>query len=184
MKSLLIAASWICACAISGLAEPTIGQSYRVTFGDVDGNDLSTADGRFNVIVLSNKANSDKARTVGDRIPDFCLANPNYRMITVVAFETKHGTTVRAVLRAAIRHRLDSEAQRLQKRYAEHQISRNARHDVFAVADFDGTIAARLNLKPDAGPFHVFVFGKNGELLKQWDDVPSEDELASTLKQN
>lgn len=184
MKRLLLAGVWICTWTILALAEPTIGQSYRLSLSDVDGNDLSTADGRFNVIVLSSKANSDKARIVGDRIPDFCLANPNYRMVTVVVFDQNHGTTVRAVLRAAIRHRVASEAQRLQKRYEEHQISRNARHDVFAVADFDGAIAAKLELKPDARLFHVFVFGKNGELLKQWSDVPSEGELATALKQN
>jgi hypothetical protein len=184
MKKLLLIIGGILLWKLSILAEPVVGQTYRFSFGDVDGNELSTADGRFNVIVLSSKANSDKARIVGDRIPDFCLGNANYRMITIVAFETKHSNPVRAVLRAAIRHRLDSEAQRLQKRYQEHQISREARHDVFAVADFDGVIAARLDLKPDVTAFRVFVFGRNGELLKQWSDVPSGDELASALKQD
>jgi len=182
MKQLVFIAAATCAFSASVFAEPIVGQTYRFSFSDVDGNDLSTADGRFNVVVLSSKANRDKVRLVGDRIPDFCLANPNYRMITVVVFEANHGTTVRAVIRAAIRHRLDSEAQRLQKRYQEHQISREARHDVFAAADFDGAIATKLDLKPDLAAFHVFVFGKNGELLKQWNDVPSEDELAAALK--
>jgi hypothetical protein len=184
LKQFVFIASAICTASMSVVADPTIGQSYRIDFSDVDGNALSTADGRFNVIVLSSKANSDKARMVGDRIPDFCLGNANYRMTTAVVFETKHSGAVRAVLRAAIRHRLDSEAQRLQKRYDEHKISREARHDVFALADFDGTIATQLDLKPDAGLFHILVFGKNGELLKQWTDVPSAEELAAALKQN
>ena len=184
MKKLVCIAGAICITSISAVGDPIVGQSYRINFSDVDGNALSTVDGRFNVIVLSSKANSDKARMVGDRIPDFCLGNANYRMITAVVFETTHNTAVRAVLRAAIRHRLNSEAQRLQKRYDEHKIARDARHDVFAVADFDGAIAAQLDLKPDAALFRILVFGKNGDLLKHWTEVPTEEELAAALKQN
>lgn len=184
MKRLLLITSGICILTMSVFAEPVIDQNYRLNLTDVDGNTLSNADARFNVVVLSSKTNSDKARAVGDRIPDFCLGNADYRMITVVSFETKHNGAVRAVLLAAIRHRLDSEAQRLQKRYEEHKIARDARHDVFAVADFDGAIAAQLDLQPEPALFRVFVFGKNGELLRQWNDVPSEEELAAALSQN
>jgi hypothetical protein len=167
---------------MSIVAEPEIGQNYRIGFTDVDGHALSTADGRVNVLVLTSKTNIDKARAVGDRIPDFCLANPGYRMITVLEFETKHTAPIRAVLKSVMRHRLDSEAQRLKKRYDERKITGDARRDVFAVADFDNAIATQLGLKPDAVLFHVFVFGKSGELLKQWSDVPGADELAGALK--
>ncbi len=182
MNPILLGAGAICLSTSLLLAELTVGHSYSLRFSDVDGNSFSTADGHFTVLVLSNKANSDKAAAVGARIPDFCLANPNYRMITIVSFETKHSRPVRAVIRAAIRHRLDSEAQRLQKRYEERKINRDARHDVFAVADFDGAVLDQLNLKPEAGAFRVLVFGKNAELLKEWAEIPSADELAATLK--
>jgi hypothetical protein len=182
MNPIFLGAGTICLSTSLLLAELTVGHTYPLRLSDVDGNSLSTADGHFIVLVLSNKANSDKAAAVGARIPDFCLGNPNYRMITVVSFETKHSSPIRAVLRAAIRHRLDSEAQRLQRRYEEHKITRDARHDVFAVADFDGAVLDQLKLKPEAGAFRVLVFGKNGELLKDWADIPSADELAATLK--
>lgn len=181
MKS-LPAITWICLLSMRVFAEPATAETAPLKFTDVDGNTLSTADGHFTVLVVSTKANTDKAATVGARIPDFCLGNANYRMITALSFQTKHSAPVRAVLRSAIRHRLDSEAQHLQKRYDEHKISRDARHDVFAVADFEGAIVDQLNLKSDAALFHVFVFGKNGELLKQWSEVPSTDELAAALK--
>jgi hypothetical protein len=167
---------------MSILAEPTIGQSYRINLSDVDGNAFSTADGRTTTVVLTSKANVDKARLVGDRIPDFCLANPLYRMATVVVFETKHSRPVRALMTSMIRRRLDAEAKRLQVRYDQLKIAQNARPNVSAVADFDGAIAAQLGSKPDAALFHVFVFGKNGELLKQWSDVPSAEELGAALK--
>jgi len=64
------------------------------------------------------------------------------------------------------------------------KIARDARHDVSAVADFDGTIAKQLGAEPAPGLFRVFVFGKNGEILKQWNDVPAADELSAALKQN
>ena len=169
---------------MSILAEPTIGQSYRIDFTDVDGNTLSTADGHVTIVVLTSKANIDKARLVGDRTPDFCLTNPTYRMITVVEFETKHSAPVRALFKSVIRHRLDSESRRLQARYDQLKIAREARRDVFALADFDNVVAAQLDSKSDAALFHAFVLGRNGELLKQWNDVPDPQELAAALKQN
>ena len=192
MTKLLLALGLICLSPIhvtpkpseggSIPAQPKIGQSYRLNFNDVDGNSLSIADGRLNVVVLAGKAKIDNARLVGERIPDFCLANPKYRMITIVVFQTKPNAPMRAILRSIMRRRLDSEAQRLQQRYEAHKIARDARHDVFAVADFDGSIAAQLDAKPDPALFRVFVFGKEGELLKQWADVPTAEELAAALR--
>jgi len=160
------------------------GETYRINFTDVDGNALSTADDRTTILVLTSKTNVDKATALGERIPDFCLGNPNYRMITLIAFETNHSAPIRAVLKSAIRHRLDSEGHRLQTRYDQHKIARDARRDVFAAADFDDAITAQLKSKWSPDLFHVFVFGKNGELLKQWSDVPAAEDLAAALKQN
>jgi hypothetical protein len=167
---------------MSILAQPTAGENYRINLVDVDGNALSTADGRITTLVLTNQLNIDKARAVGDRIPDFCLGNSNYRMITVLAFEKKHSKPIRMILTSLMRRRLDSEARRLQSRYDQLKIARNARQDVRAVADFDGTISTQLGAQSAADLFRVFVFGRNGELLKQWNDVPSFQELATALK--
>jgi hypothetical protein len=169
---------------ISNFADLVVGQRYSLSFTDVDGNTFSTADERITVLGLASRANIDKARAVGERIPDFCLANPTYRMITVVSFATKHSRPVRALLAAMMRHRLDAEAQRLQLRYDRLKNARNARQDVFASADFDGTLTEQLGAKPDPQLFRVFVFGKNGELLRQWSEVPSEEELANALKRD
>jgi hypothetical protein len=169
---------------ISILAEPTIGQAYRISFTDIDGDTFSTADGQVTTVVLVSKANVDKARIVGDRIPDFCLGNADYRMVTVVTFETKHSRPVRALMTLVMRRRVDSEAKQLQSRYDQLKIARSARKDVFAVADFDGTIAGQLDAKPSATLFRVFVFGKNGELLKQWSELPSAEDLAAVMKES
>lgn len=168
---------------MSILAQPPAGENYRINFVDVDGNTLSTADGRITTVVLVNQSNIDKARAVGDCTPDFCLGNSSYRMITVLAFEKKHSKPVRMILSSLMRRRLDSEARRLQSRYDQLKIARNARQDVSAVADFDG-ISTQLGAQPAAALFRVFVFGRNGKLLQQWDDVPAAEELAAVLKQN
>jgi hypothetical protein len=159
-----------------------LGESYRINFADIDGSALSTADGHITTVVLISKSNIDKARAVGDRIPDFCLTNPIYRMITVLAFEKKHSKPVRMILSSLMRRRVDAEARLLQTRYDRLKIARNARQDVFAVADFDSAVTTQLGSKPAAALFHVFVFGRNGQLLKQWDDVPTTEELAAALK--
>jgi hypothetical protein len=160
-------------------AEPPAGEIHALKFVDVDGNMLSTADGHITVIVLTTKADLPKAHTVGDRIPDFCLGNPVYRMITLVKFEN-HGGLVRSIAAATARRRLDSEAKQLQTRYADKKIERDARHDIFAALDVDGSITSQL--KGESTPFAVFVFGKNGEFLKQWEDVPSAEQLTEALK--
>ena len=184
MKSLVLIAAAIFVSAMSLFADPELGKIYRISFADVDGNTFSTTDGRTTTVVLTERSNIDRARAVGDRIPDFCLGNSNYRMITVLAFEKDHSRPVRAVLTSLMRHRLDSEAGRLQSRYNQLRVSRNARQDVFAVADFDGSVTAQLGAKAGPQLFRVFVFGKNGELLKQWNDTPSAEELATALKRD
>jgi hypothetical protein len=168
---------------ISIFADLAVGQTYRINLADVDGNTFSTADGRaITVLVLTTSNDPSKAQLVGDRIPDFCLSNPAYRMVTVLNFQKKRLATTRVVLRALIRRRLDSEAQRLQSRYREKGISRDARKDVFAVPDFDGSIVAQLGLPFSEATLRVYVFGKKGELLRKWNDVPRAQELAAALK--
>jgi hypothetical protein len=88
------------------------------------------------------------------------------------------------ILTSMMRRRVDSEARQLQTRYDRLKIGRNARQDVFAVADFDGAVTTQLGAQPTAALFHVFIFGRNGELVKQWSEVPSAEELAAVLKQN
>src|SRR5437868_178151 len=148
MKKSILVTGMICIASMSIPADPTAGQVYRINLINVDGNSVSTADGRISTLVLVGKSNVDKAREVGDRIPNFCLGNPLYRMLTVVAFESKHSRPVRAFLTSMVRRRVDSEAKRLQARYDQLKIARNARDDVFAMADFDGAIAAQLDAKP------------------------------------
>ena len=157
------------------------GRIYTVNFVDVDGNHLSTTAGRITVLVLTTSTDTGKARAVGDRIPDFCLANPRYRMITVLNLTGKYSGFKRTFGTWLIRQRLNSEAKRLQQRYSVRKIQRDARRDVFAVADFDGTIISQLGAKPEASEFHVFVFGADGKLLRQWNDVPSASELQAAL---
>jgi hypothetical protein len=158
------------------------GQTYALNFVDVDGHTISTSDGHVTVLVLTTTADPEKARSVGDRVPDYCLGNPNYRMITVLNFKREYTSIGRKFATILVRHRLDGEAKRLQTRYEAKKIARDARGDVYAVADFDGTLSSQLGAQPGSVDFHVFVFGKNGELLKQWDDVPSAEELAAVVK--
>jgi hypothetical protein len=158
------------------------GQRYRVNFVDVDGNALSTADGHVTVLVVTTPLDSEKARSVGDRVPDYCLGNPNYRMITILDFTRRHTQIGRKIAIMFVRHRLNEEAKRLQARYDAKKIARDARGDIFTVTDFDGTVSSQLSGQSPAADFHVFVFGRNGELLHQWNEVPSAADLAAAVK--
>ncbi len=158
------------------------GATYSISFVDIDGNKLSTSDGHVTVVVLATTADREKARAVGDHVPDYCLGNPNYRLITIVHFTGRHTVIGRRIATTFIRHRVREEAKRLQARYDAQKIGRDAKGDIFVVTDFDGTVASQLGKTARAKDFSVFVFGRTGELLAQWPGVPSTAELAAVLK--
>lgn len=165
-------------------AELSTGATYSLSFVDVNGNKLSTADGHVTVLVLATKNDWEKAHVVGDRIPDSCLGNPNYRMITIVRFTRKHGVIMRNVATAFIRHRMEEAAKRLQTRYDAQKIQHDARSDIFVVTDFDGSASAQLEEPAEAAEFRVLVFARDGKLLARWSDVPSAEQLAEVLTQS
>jgi hypothetical protein len=158
------------------------GAIYSLNFVDIDGNKLSTADGHITVLVLATAAEREKVRAVGDRVPDFCLGNPNYRMITIVRFTSRHIAIGRRIATALVKHRVNEEARRLQSRYNTNKISGDARKDIFTVLDFDGTASSQLDDSAQAASFRVLVFARDGKLLAQWTDVPSAKQLADVLK--
>ena len=148
--------------AIPARGALSTGNTYSISFVDIDGNKLSTADGHVTIVVLTTTADREQARIVGDHVPDFCLGNPAYRMITVIHFTGRHMAIGRRMATAFIRHRVREEAKRLQARYDAQKISRDAKSDIFVVTDFDGTIASQLGQPAGATDFCVFVFGKAG----------------------
>jgi len=158
------------------------GATYSLSFVDIDGNKLSTADGHVTVLVLATTSGWEKAREVGERVPDYCLGNPNYRMITIIRFIRKRGPIMRKIAMAVVKHRVTEAAKRLQSRYDTNKIMRDARQDIFTVTDFDGTVSSQLEAPAGATEFCVFVFGRDGELLVQWHDVPSAKQLADVVK--
>jgi hypothetical protein len=158
------------------------GATYSLSFVNVNGNKLSTADGHVTVLVSATKNDWEKAHVVGDRIPDSCLGNPNYRMITVVRFTRKHGVIVRKLATAFIRYRMEQAAKQLQTRYDAQKIQHDPRSDIFVVTDFDGSASAQLEEPAEAAEFRVLVFARDGQLLALWSDIPSAKQLAEVLK--
>ena len=158
------------------------GQRYSINFSDSDGRTLSTADGHVTVLVLTTTEDLTQARAVADNVPDYCLGDKKYRMITVLRLKKRVTQVGRAIAMVFVRHGIDEETKRLQTRYNAKKISRPAREDIHVVTDFDDSISAQLGAQSGDTGLHVFVFGRNGELLQQWDDVPSAQELAVVVK--
>jgi hypothetical protein len=75
------------------------------------------------------------------------------------------------------------EAKEVQKSYGERHINRNARDDIYVVADFDGKAVSQLGINPTSSEFAVFVFDGRGRLVRRWNDVPSAEMLAQALKE-
>jgi hypothetical protein len=160
----------------------SVGAPYSLSFVTIDGNKLSTSDGHVTLIVLATPADRGKASAVGDRVPERVLGNPEYRMITVVRFARGRTVFGQKLVSALLRYRVNEEAARLQSRYKGKGIERDARKDVLVATDFDGSVSSQLGQSTSDTGFSVFVLGRNGELIAQWHDVPSAEQLSAAIK--
>ncbi|HZE12859.1 MAG TPA: hypothetical protein VE086_03800 [Chthoniobacterales bacterium] len=159
------------------------GNTYPLVFTDVDRHQLSTTDGHVTVISVVTNRDEAKAQTVGDRVTQFTLGDPKVRLINLVNFQQNIISPLRGMVSAIIRHRLDTEAQDVQKIYAARHINRNARNDIYVVADFDGKAVTQLGIAPTSPEFAVFVFDGHGRLVRRWNDVPSLEMLTQAIKE-
>jgi hypothetical protein len=164
-------------------AELRAGNTYPLTFTDVDRHQFSTADGHVTIISVVNRRDEAKAQSVGDRVSQLSLGDPKIRLITLVNFQQNIIPLLRGMVSAVIRHRLDAEAKEIQKTYVARHINRNARDDIFVVADFDGKPVSQLGINPISPEFDVFIFDGRGRLVRRWSDVPSQEALAQAIKE-
>jgi hypothetical protein len=164
-------------------AELRAGNTYSLPFTDVDRHQFSTADGHVTIISVVTRKDETKAQTVGDRVSQLSLGDPKIRLITLVNFQQNIIFPLRGMVSAVIRHRLDVEAKEVQNSYFQRHINRNARDDIFVVADFDGKAVSQLGINPISSEFAVFVFDGRGRLVRRWSDVPSTEALAQAIKE-
>jgi hypothetical protein len=171
------------AIASTQAADLRVGGNYQLAFTDVDHERLSTSDGHVTIISVVTRENESKAQALGDRVPRQYYGDPNFRLITIVNFQQGMFAPLRGVVMAVIRHRLDAEAKNLQKVYSERKVKRNARDDIYVVADFDGKPVSQLGIAPKSSEFAVFVFDRRGRLVRKWNDVPSAEALTVALEE-
>ncbi|MFL6589579.1 MAG: hypothetical protein ACJ8M4_05350 [Chthoniobacterales bacterium] len=159
------------------------GNNYSLSFTDVDGRQHATANGHVTVITVMTRRDEVKADTLGERVTHVTLGDPKFELINLVNFQQNVLPPLRGMVSAMIRHRLDSEAAEIQKKYDKMQIKRKARDDVFVVADFDGKALTQLGMNPASSDFGVFIFDGRGRLVRRWSDVPGAETVAQTLKE-
>ena len=157
------------------------GETYRLVFTDVYRNQLSTADGHATIFMVTPREEEEKARALGDRVPDRYIGDPRYRIVTVINFQGKIRPPFRAVTSAIVRYRLNQEAKRIQPRYWKAHLTRDPRQDLFAVADFDGAAVGQLGIDSASAQFAAFLFDGEGRLLRRWSVVPAQSELMEAL---
>jgi hypothetical protein len=168
----------------SAQADPgplAIGETYHLVFTDVDRNQLSTADGHITIIIVTTRQNEEKARALGDRVPDAYIGNTGYRLVTVVNFQGRIHSPFRTLTASIVRRHLNQEAKRIKPRYSAAHRRRDPRQDLFAVADFDGTAVSQLGIPSSSAEFAAFLFDGQGRLLRRWSEVPVQSELAEAL---
>jgi hypothetical protein len=159
------------------------GNTYSLTFTDVDRHQLSIADGHVTIITVLTRKDEDKAQAVGDRVPRIYYGDPKFRLITMVNFQQNIFPPFRGMVSAIIRHRLDAEAKELQRAYSERHLTRNPRDDIFVVPDYDGKSVSQLGIGPTSSDFGVFIFDGRGRLVRRWNDAPSAEALAQAMQE-
>lgn len=159
------------------------GNVYPLTFTDVDRHQLSTADGHVTIVSVVTRRDEAKADSVGERMSKITFGDPKVRLINLVNFQQSIFSPLRGMVLAMIRNRLDQEAKEVQKKYAELHINRNARDDIFVVADFDGKAVSQLGIAPTSSEFTVFIFDGKGRLVRKWSDVPPPEQLGQAIKE-
>ncbi len=162
-------------------SELKTGAVHALTFEDVDGHELSTANGHVTIITVVTRDNEDKAHAVADKVPDRYVGDQKYHYVTLVNFQGKLPGILQGMTRGVIRGRLDGEAKTLRTQYAAKKIDHDPRADLYVVADFDGKAVAQLGLAQASGEVSVFVFNREGKLIQQWTDVPPDDSLAKAI---
>ncbi len=157
--------------------------NHRLTFHDVDGNELSTADGHVTVITVVTRQNEEQARAVADQVPERYLGDPKYRYVTLVNFQRKLARPFQGLTQGIIRRRLDAEAKELKPQYDAKHLTRDPRKDVYVVADFSGAAVTQLGLAPESNEVAVFVFNPHGKLVGHWIGVPPGDAVSNAISQ-
>ena len=177
----IFAAAVLALLAKTAAAELERGGVARLTFRDVDGNELATAAGYVTIVTVATREDERKAKEVADRVPDRYIGDQRYRYITLVNFQGKVPRALHGLTRGIIRQRLDTEAKRFRARYHAKNIPRDPRRDLFVVADFDGSAVRQLGLAPEAKDVKVFVFNRAGKMIERWTDVTPGDALGKAL---
>ncbi|MEP6956170.1 MAG: hypothetical protein ABI883_05040, partial [Chthoniobacterales bacterium] len=94
-----------CAAGFVAAASLQPGSVYELSFSDVDGNNLSTADGHVTIITVVTREQEEKAHAVADLVPERYIGDPKYRYVTLVNFQGKLAGPLQGVTRAVIRNR-------------------------------------------------------------------------------
>ena len=183
LQLFFVAALLVSAASAQNIVELLqVGRIYQLGFPDVDGRDLSMSDGHVTIVVVMTRPDADKARLVGDRVPKQYKGDPNFRLVTLINFQQKIIGPFRGITQAVIRRQLDQEAARIQATYDAKKLTRKARQDLFVVADFDGAAVAKLGMVASSRDFVVFIFNREGRLVKRWSDVPDAADLAAAIR--
>ncbi len=162
-------------------AELKPGSVASLTFEDVDGKHLSTADGHVTIITVITRALEQEAHAVARQVPERYKGDQKYRYITLVNFQGKIPGVLQGVTRGMIRRRLDAEAKDLKSGYERRKITHEPRDDLFVIPDFDGSAVKKLGLSPESGELAVFIFNGAGKLVQRWHEVPPDDSLAKAI---
>jgi len=133
--------------------------------------------------VISSSPQTEKAtRDAGAQL-DRYRGRADFRLVIVVDLRDSLAGIVGGYVRDRMKQNLDAEALRLRPFYRANGNPRNPRADLEAIPDFDGRTVDSLHWDKDPAHLRVTVFGRDGHLLRRWDDLKDYRELDTVVTQ-
>ncbi len=136
--------------------------------------------GAVTAVISSSPDTQNATRDAGAQL-DRYRGRPDFRLVIVVDLRDSLAGIVGGYVRDRMKQNLDAEALRLRPFYRANGNPHNPRPDLEAIPDFDGKIVDSLHWDKDPARLRVTVFGRDGHVLRRWDDLKDYRELDAAV---
>ena len=148
---------------------------------DVDGRSVVlNAPGAVTAVISSSQDTADATRDAG-AVLDRYRGRADFQLVIVVDLRDSLAGIVEGYVRSRMKQNLDAEAVRLRPFYLANGNHHDPRPELEAIPDFSGQVVDALHWDKDASRLRVTVFGRDGRLLRRWDNLKDYRELDAVV---
>jgi len=133
------------------------------------------------VTVIDDKQ-ANAARRAGDLVSDEAIAHRQILQVTVVNFQNRLQPSMHRISKAQMELDLKKAATRLVPIYRRLGVSHSPNDDLYAIADFDGSVSGKLGVDSAQDPVVVLLYDGRGRPVARFNGVPGPTQFARHLQ--